>query len=301
MMPILMLVIIAGIVVYLKFGPQLKEYKKVIVISAVIIVILAILVGSIRIIPPGYVGVQVLLGKVQGRILQSGIHLVIPIVNVNKMSVRTQEYTMSSMKEEGLRKGDDAIIALTKDGLSISLDLTVWFKLEEIEAGVVYETIGPDYIDKIVRPAIRTAIRDAAVNYNVTEIYSTKRSELSDGIFENLFDGLQEKGIFIDRVLLRNIVLPQKVKSAIDDKIAAEQDAQKMEYVLQKEEKEKERKLIEAEGIANANRTIKASLSTQYLQWYYVQNLKEVLKSNGTRTVILPFDQNLTPLIDLSK
>lgn len=300
-MPILMLVIIAGIVVYLKFGPQLKEYKKVIVISAVIIVILAILVGSIRIIPPGYVGVQVLLGKVQGRILQSGIHLVIPIVNVNKMSVRTQEYTMSSMKEEGLRKGDDAIIALTKDGLSISLDLTVWFKLEEIEAGVVYETIGPDYIDKIVRPAIRTAIRDAAVNYNVTEIYSTKRSELSDGIFENLFDGLQEKGIFIDRVLLRNIVLPQKVKSAIDDKIAAEQDAQKMEYVLQKEEKEKERKLIEAEGIANANRTIKASLSTQYLQWYYVQNLKEVLKSNGTRTVILPFDQNLTPLIDLSK
>ena len=168
-------------------------------------------------------------------------------------------------------------------------------------AGTVYETIGPDYIDKIVRPAIRTAIRDAAVNYNVTEIYSTKRSELSDGIYQGLVEALKDKNVFVDKVLLRNIVLPQKVKNAIDDKIAAEQDAQKMEYVLQKAVKEKERKLIEAEGIANANRTIKASLSTQYLQWYYVQNLKEVLKSNGTRTVILPFDQNLTPLIDLSK
>ncbi|MCK4524756.1 prohibitin family protein, partial [candidate division WOR-3 bacterium] len=157
MMPILMVVIIAGIVLYLKFGPQLKEHKKAIIVSAIIIVILAILVGSIRIIPPGYVGVQVLLGKVQSRILPSGIHLVIPIVNVNKMSIRTQEYTMSSMKEEGLRKGDDAITALTKDGLSISLDLTVWFKLIDTEAGIVYETIGPDYIDKIVRPAIRTA------------------------------------------------------------------------------------------------------------------------------------------------
>ncbi len=301
MMPILMVVIIAGIVVYLKFGPQLKEHKKAIVVSAVVIVILAILVGSVRIIPPGYVGVQVLLGKVQGRILPSGIHLVIPIVNVSKMSIRTQEYTMSSIKEEGLRKGDDAITALTKDGLSITLDLTVWFKLVDTEAGTVYETIGPDYIDKIVRPAIRTAIRDAAVNYNVTEIYSTKRSELSDGIYQGLVEALKDKNVFVDKVLLRNIVLPQKVKNAIDDKIAAEQDAQKMEYVLQKAVKEKERKLIEAEGIANANRTIKASLSTQYLQWYYVQNLKEVLKSNGTRTVILPFDQNLTPLIDLSK
>lgn len=300
-MPILMVVIIAGIVLYLKFGPQLKEHKKAIVISAIIIVILAILVGSVRIIPPGYVGVQVLLGKVQGKILSSGIHLVIPIVDVSKMSVRTQEYTMSSMREEGLRKGDDAITALTKDGLSINLDLTVWFKLIDTEAGIVYETIGPDYIDKIVRPAIRTAIRDAAVNYNVTEIYSTKRAELSNGIYQGLKEALKDKNVFVDKVLLRNIVLPQKVKNAIDDKIAAEQDAQKMEYVLQKEKKEKERKLIEAEGIANANRTIKASLSTQYLQWYYVQNLKEVLKSNGTRTVILPFDQNLTPLIDLSK
>ncbi len=300
-MPILMVVIIAGIVVYLKFGPQLKEHKKAIIVSAIIVVVLAILVGSIRIIPPGYVGVQVLLGKVQSRILPSGIHLVIPIVNVNKMTVRTQEYTMSSMKEEGFKKGDDAIIALTKYGLSISLDLTVWFKLIGTQAGIVYETIGPDYIDKIVRPAIRTAIRDAAVNYNVTEIYSTKRTELSDGIYKGLVEAIKDKNVFIDKVLLRNIVLPQKVKSAIDDKIAAEQDAQKMEYVLQKAVKEKERKLIEAEGIANANRTIKASLSTQYLQWYYVQNLKEVLKSNGTRTVILPFDQNLTPILDLSK
>lgn len=299
MAPIIILIIIAAIVLYVRYAPQIRIKKSVLWSIAAAVLILVLIFSSIRIINPGYVGVQVLLGKVQSRILPSGIHLVIPLVNVKKMSIRTEEYTMSSMSEEGKLKGDDAIKALTKDGLSINLDLTVWFKLDPVQAGEVYEQIGPEYVNKIVRPAIRTAIRDAAVNYNVTEIYSTKRNVLTDNIFEQLFANLEEKGIIVDRVLLRNIELPQKVKNAIDEKIAAEQDAQKMEYVLQKEEKEKERKLIEAEGIATANKTIRASLSTQYLQWYYIQNLKEVLKSNSTRTVIMPFDQKLTPLINV--
>ena len=294
MIPFIVLILIAGAIFYIKLAPQLKINKKMVSIISIIVLVLVLFVSSLRIIPPGHVGVQVLLGKVQNRILQSGIHFVIPIVNVSQLTVRTQEYTMSSLSEEGLKKGDDAITALTKDGLSIKLDLTVWYALDAVEAANLYETIGPDYVSKIVRPAIRTAIRDAAVDYNVTDIYSTKRNELTDNIFENLYSNLKEKGVIVDRILLRNIVLPQKVKNAIDDKIAAEQDAQKMQYVLQKEEKEKERRLIEAEGIALANKTIRASLSTQYLQWYYIQNLKEVLQSDGTRTVILPFDQNLT-------
>ncbi len=301
MIPFIVLILIAGAIFYIKLAPQLKINKKMVSIISIIVLVLVLFVSSLRIIPPGHVGVQVLLGKVQNRILQSGIHFVIPIVNVSQLTVRTQEYTMSSLSEEGLKKGDDAITALTKDGLSIKLDLTVWYALDAVEAANLYETIGPDYVSKIVRPAIRTAIRDAAVDYNVTDIYSTKRNELTDNIFENLYSNLKEKGVIVDRILLRNIVLPQKVKNAIDDKIAAEQDAQKMQYVLQKEEKEKERRLIEAEGIALANKTIRASLSTQYLQWYYIQNLKEVLQSDGTRTVILPFDQNLTPLINMGQ
>lgn len=299
MAPILILVIIAAIVLYVRYAPQIRIKKSVLWSIAAAVLVLVLMISSVRIVNPGYVGVQILLGKVQSRILPSGIHLVVPLVNVHQLSIRTEEYTMSSMTSEGKLKGDDAITALTEDGLSISLDLTVWYKLDPVQAGQVYETIGPNYTEKIIRPAIRTAIRDAAVNYNVTEIYSTKRNVLTDNIFEQLFANLKEKGIIVDRVLLRNIKLPQKVMGAIDEKIAAEQDAQKMQYVLQKEEKEKERKLIEAEGIAQANKTIRASLSTQYLQWYYIQNLKEVLKSNGTRTVIMPFDQKLTPLINM--
>lgn len=303
MIPFIILLIVAGVILYMRYAPQINmKLKKSTIISIVIaVLVIALLVSAVRIVQPGYVGVQVLLGKVQERLLSSGIHLVIPLVNVHQMSIRTQEYTMSSMRSEGKIKGDDAISALTKDGLSITMDLTIWYKLDKVKAGDVYQNIGPNYIEKIVRPAIRTAIRDAAVNYNVTEIYSAKREVLTDDIFTQMFESLEGRGIMLDRILLRNIVLPPKVSNAIDEKIAAEQEAQKMVYVLQREEKEKERKLIEAEGIANANRMIRQSLSDQYLQWYYIQNLKDVLKSNGTRTVILPFDQKLTPLLDVSK
>ncbi|MFO8061716.1 MAG: prohibitin family protein [bacterium] len=303
MIPFIILLIVAGVILYMRYAPQINmKMKKGTMISIVIaVLVIALIISAVRIVPPGFVGVQILLGKVQGRILSSGIHLVVPLVTVEQMSIRTQDYTMSSTRAEGKMKGDDAISALTSDGLSINLDLTIWYKLDKAKAGEVFEEIGPNYIEKIVRPSIRTAIRDAAVNYNVTEIYSTKRAVLTDEIYALMFDKLNEKGVIIDRVLLRKIELPLKVRNAIDEKIAAEQDAQKMVYVLQKEEKEKERKLIEAEGIANANRMIRQSLSAQYLQWYYIQNLKDVLKSNGTRTVILPFDQNLTPLLDVSK
>lgn len=303
MIPFIILLIVAGVILYMRYSPQIKmKMKKGTMISIVIaVLVIALIISAVRIVPPGHVGVQILLGKVQSRILSSGIHLVVPLVTVEQMSIRTQEYTMSSTGAEGKIRGDDAISALTADGLSINLDLTIWYKLDKAKAGDVYEQIGPNYVEKIVRPSIRTAIRDAAVNYNVTEIYSAKRAVLTDEIYNLLFDKLNEKGVIVDRVLLRKIELPLKVRNAIDEKIAAEQDAQKMVYVLQKEEKEKERKLIEAEGIANANRMIRQSLSDQYLQWYYIQNLKDVLKSNGTRTVILPFDQNLTPLLDVSK
>lgn len=298
MVPIIILAIIAGIILYLRLAPKVRLSKKVIYMIVGGVILLILLVGSIRIVPPGYVGVQVLLGGVSKNILKNGIHLVVPIIELKQMNVRTQEYTMTSIKEEGLKKGDDAISALTKDGLQIKLDLTVWYSLDPKEAAVVYQTIGPNYIDKIVRPAIRTAIRDAAVEYNVTEIYSSKRAELTDKIFSTLYKSLKEKGIIVDKVLLRNLVLPDKVKNAIDEKIAAEQDAQKMEYVLQKEEREKERRLIEAEGIANAQKKISESLNKQYLQWYYIQNLKEVIKTDNSKLVIMPYDQNLTPLLD---
>jgi len=190
---------------------------------------------------------------------------------------------------------------LTRDGLTISLDISVWYKLDPQKAVDVYQNIGTNYVEKIVRPAIRTSIRNATVLYNVSEIFSEKREDLSKKIFDELYANLFEKGIIVDKILLRNIDLPTRVKTAIDEKIAAEQESQKMVYVLEKERKEKERKLIEAEGIAQAQKKISESLNRQYLQWYYIQNLKELLNTQNSKIVILPFDKNLVPLLNLGE
>ncbi|MDD3803439.1 MAG: prohibitin family protein [bacterium] len=292
-------------VLILLFGtrlfPKFRIEKNTIIVWGSIIIIFIMLASTVRVVQPGTVGVQVLFGNVYKKVLTNGLHFVFPFVEVKTMDVRVQDYTMSVAQEEGIRKGDDGITSLTKDGLQINLDITVWYQLKSEKAAEVYQNIGKDYVEKIVRPAIRTAIRNATVIFNVTEIYSLKREELTNIIYKELENNLSAKGIICDKVLLRNIDLPQKVKNSIDDKIAAEQDAQKMVYVLEKEEREKERKLIEAEGIAVSQKKISESLNKQYLQWYYIQNLKEVLSSNNTKVVIMPFDQKLTPLLNVGQ
>lgn len=298
----LIFILIIGYFIATNAGLKIRfiSRRNIIIIVSVLLVFM-ILISSIRIVQPGYVGVQILFGNLNKKVLKNGLHFVFPFVQVVMMDVRTQDYTMSVAKEEGIRKGDDAITSLTKDGLTISLDISVWYKLDPQKAADVYQNIGTNYVEKIVRPAIRTSIRNATVLYNVSEIFSEKREELSKKIFDELYANLYEKGIICDKILLRNIDLPMKVKNAIDEKIAAEQESQKMVYILEKEKKEKERKLIEAEGIAKAQRKISESLNRQYLQWFYIQNLKELLNTQNSKIIILPFDKNLVPLLNLGE
>ena len=298
---LVILIIIVLLILASKYFPKFVIDRKTLIIWGGVFLVIVILASTVRVVQPGTVGVQVLFGNVYKKVLSNGLHFVFPFVEVHRMDVRVQDYTMSVAQEEGVRKGDDGITSLTRDGLQINLDITVWYQLKNDKAAEVYQNIGKDYVEKIVRPAIRTAIRNATVLYNVTEIYSAKREDLTNVIFAELEKNLASKGIICDKVLLRNIDLPQKVKNAIDEKIAAEQDAQKMVYVLEKEQREKERKLIEAEGIAVSQKKISESLNKQYLQWYYIQNLKDVLNSNNTKVVIMPFDQNLTPLLNVGQ
>ncbi|MEO0281615.1 MAG: prohibitin family protein [candidate division WOR-3 bacterium] len=299
---VFIMILVIGYIIAYNSGLKIKYVnRKNFIIVLTVLLTFFIFISSIRIVQPGYVGVQILFGNLDKKVLKNGLHLVFPLVQVVMMDVRTQDYTMSIAKEEGVKKGDDAITSLTKDGLTISLDISVWYKLDPLRAVDVYQNIGTNYVEKIVRPAIRTSIRNATVLYNVSEIFSEKREELSKKIFDELYSNLGEKGIIVDKVLLRNIDLPTRVKNAIDEKIAAEQESQKMIYILEKEKKEKERKLIEAEGIAQAQKKISESLNKQYLQWYYIQNLKELLNTQNSKIVILPFDKNLVPLLNLGE
>ncbi len=263
-----------------------------------------ILASLLRIVPAGSVGVQVLFGKVLVKsTLSEGLNIVNPFINLEIMTVRTQAYTMSIAAEEGQRYGDDAILSLTKDGLEIAMDLTVWFHLDAPEAAIVFQKIGKNYVAKILRPAARTAIRNTTVKYNAVEIYSEKREEVQTEINKQLEKDLEERGIVLEKVLLRNIKLPLKVKNAIEAKLEAEQDAQKMEFILLKEIKEADRKKIEAGGLASAQRIIAQSLIGErgraYLSWKYLENLKNLYTSPNNTIVIAPYDKTFIPLLQM--
>ena len=235
----------------------------------------------------GEVGVQSLFGSVQEGVLKSGLNLVNPMVSVETMDIRTQAYTMSSVHDEGSQTGDDAISTLSSDGLTLKLDLTIWYRLNESDAPQVYRTIGTDYVEKIVRPAIRTAIRDVSVGFSATDIYSIKREDFVRDVTKNLENAFNGRGIILERVLVRNVELPEKVRAAIDEKIASEQRAQQMVYVLQKEKQEAERKRVEAQGISDYNRIVSQSITDQVLQLKGIEATLDLAKSNNSKMVIM--------------
>jgi regulator of protease activity HflC (stomatin/prohibitin superfamily) len=284
-----------------KENPQLNKVIGLFRVILVIGIFAGVIFSALVQIGPGQIGVTILFGGVQDNVLKSGLNLVNPLVEVEKLDVKTQAYTMSGVKDEGAVKGDDAIITLSSDGLTLKLDVTVWFRLSENDAPNLLRTLGIDYVEKIVRPASRTALRDVSVRYTATDIYSSKRDDFANDITKNLEKSFEGRGIVLEKVLLRNVELPDKVKEAIDEKIAAEQRAQQMVYVLQKEKQEAERKQVEARGVSEAQKIISSTISPQYLQWKYIETLKDLMNSKNNTIVITPYDQKLTPLLNLNK
>jgi len=248
------------------------------IIICLILIMSIIFIGigltSIYTIPAGYIGVYDLFGNVKPNEIPTGLHFKNPFANIIKMSIQTQEYTMSGIPDEGLKKGmNDAISALTKEGLTVDLDVTVWYRLQSDKADEIYKTVGVNYVEVLVRPKIRESIRSITARYDAKTIYSENREGLQLKIGETIALDMKERGIIIEKVLLRNVQLPEKVKTAIEDKLQAEQEAQRMEFILQKESQEAERKRIEAAGIADANKIISGSLTNSYLEWYWITNL----------------------------
>lgn len=248
---------------------------------------LILLLRMVVIVPAGETGVYELFGQVSDQEKSSGLHFVIPIARVIPMSIRTEEYTMSIVQGEGVRYGADAITVLTSEGLKLDLDMTVFYRLQEDQASDIYKTLGLNYDEKIIRPEIRGGIREVTAQYTAQELYSNKRDEAAVAIKDRLISKLEPRGIIIEDVLIRNIQLPERLEASIQEKLAAEQEAQRMEFVLQKEEKEAERKIIEAEGQRDAQQIINQSLSSQYLQYLYIQNLQ-----NREGTIYVPTDPN---------
>ncbi len=257
-------------------------------------IIIGFLTGCFKQIEAGHVGVKTLFGKVQDGALGSGLNIINPLIEVKEFDVRTQNYTMSGIHDEGEKSGDDAIRVLSADGLEVSIDLSVLYRVIPDEAPRILQEIGADYRDKIVRPITRTKIRDNAVYYDAVALYSSKRDEFQTRIFNSIEKDFKSRGLVLEQLLVRNITLPASVKASIESKINAEQEAQKMQFVLQKEKQEAERKRVEAQGIADYQRIISSGLTDKQLQYETIKANLELAKSPNSKVIVMGKN---TPLI----
>ena len=288
-----MILIILGIILFIvatliaKNNTAIAKFEGIGKMISIVLVALGIMTSCVKQIDAGEIGVKILFGSIQKQVMLSGLHFINPLLDVKKMDVKTQNYTMSGVHDEGDKAGDDAIKVLTSDGLEVTIDLTVLFRLVSNEAPRLLGETGADYRDKIVRPITRTKIRDNAVYYQAVDLFGSKRDEFQQRIYKTIEDDFKKRGLMLEQLLVRNITLPNSVKASIESKINAEQDAKKMEFVLQKEKQEAERKRVEAQGIADYQKIINTGLTDQQLQYEQIKAMQALALSPNAKVIVM--------------
>ena len=244
-----------------------------------------LLVGSgIRIIGPGEVGVLDLFGKVSDKEIHSGVNLVNPLMRVHSFSIKTLE-----MKE--------TMMVPSQEGLQVDLDVSVLYKMQPDAASDIFNTIGPNFESIVILPLFRSAVRGVSVNYDAKSLYTSGREIIAQALFDNMEASLAKRGFIVEKVLIRGIILPSTLTNAIEDKLKADQEAQRMEFVLEKSKLEAEQKRIEAVGIKDANKIIAEGLTDSYIRWYRIEMLKELVNSPNNTVIIIPEDLKSVPMI----
>lgn len=245
---------------------------------------LILLMASTTSIPTGNVGVLTLFGRVTGDVLGEGIHLINPLKSVQKLSVQTQ-----AVKESANTPSNE--------GLLLSLDTSLLFRLDASKAAQVYQTVGPNYAEKIVEPTLRSAIRGSTSAHSANALYTNARDLVQQQIQDELKTQLAARGIIVEAVLLRDVQLPAMLKSSIEAKQQAEQDALRMNFILQKEKQEAERKRIEAQGIADFQKIVAQGISPQLLEWKGIEATEKLATSSNAKVVIVGNPKNGLPLV----
>lgn len=256
------------------------------VIGAICIIISAILIisGFIRIVPAGTVGVIDLFGRVSEHERKPGLNIVNPFAKLVIMNVKTEEQK-------------EVMDVPSKEGLAISLDVSILYRLSPDKASDIYNKVGLGYRDIVIMPQFRSASRGVTVNHEAKGLYTSGREEIAQKIYDDLNKMIEERGIILENVLLRAIRLPPMVAGAIEVKLKAEQESEQMKFVLEKEKKEAQRRVIEAEGIAKAQEIINKTLTTAYLQHEAIQAQMKMASSPNHTTVYIPSGDNGIPLV----
>lgn len=203
-----------------------------------------------------------------------GFHILAPWNTMHRYDVREKQI-------------EEKIDALSNNGLNIAVDVTVRVNPAYDQIGGLHEKFGQDYINTLIRPEVRSAVREAIGKFTPEELYSTKRDEVQTLIQTDLEKSLIENFIELRATLIKDIELPDKVRGAIEDKLEAEQSALKYEFILAKERQEAERRIIEAEAKARANQILNASLSTNILRDKGIEATLELAKAPGSKVVVI--------------
>jgi prohibitin 1 len=236
-------------------------------------------------IPAGHVGVIDFFGLVSDRTLKSGVNIVNPMARVIKMSVQTKE-----MREQ--------MQVLSKEGLSIALEISVLYRLDADSAANVYKTIaGGNFEEIILVPQFRSISRAATASFQASALYSLEREQLAIQIQQELAKVVGPRGVTIEATPLRGVGLPPQLTEAIEQKQKADQESQRMEFILTKEKQEAERKRIEAQGIADFQRIVAAVISEQLLRWKGIEATLKIAESSNSKVVIIGGGKDALPII----
>ena len=251
-------------------------------ISAFLLVIL--IFSSVTRVNTGHVGVLTLFGRVTGETLGEGIHLINPLKSSNEMSIQTQ-----TLKESAS--------VPSSEGLMMALDTSLIYHLNPDHAAAVFQKIGADYENLVVEPTLRSAIRESTASHTANALYTGEREMVAKQIFDQVSSQLRERGLTVENVLLRDIQLPATLKASIEAKQQAEQEALAMNFRLQKETQEAQRKRIEAAGVRDFQQIVAQGITPSLLEWKGIEATETLAKSPNTKVVVVGNPKNGLPLI----
>lgn len=253
--------------------------------GAVLLVVglIGVLTQSIVSVPAGHIGLKDFFGNISDSPLPPGIHLVNPLLTIREMDVRTQEITETANVP-------------SKEGLNVRLDLSILFRLDDGMAPEVYKTIGMDYARIFIIPQFRAKIRGATAVYEAKALYTEQRQAVARSVHEELAPAFAARGIMLEQVLMRSVTLPPQLAQAIEAKLQAEQEAERMRFVLDRERQEAERKKIEAAGISEFQRIVSQGINEDLLRWKGIEATERLASSQNAKVVIVGGTDGL-PLI----
>ena len=243
-----------------------------------------LLFSSVTRVNTGHVGVLTLFGRVTSETLGEGIHLINPLKTNNEMSIQTQ-----TLKESAS--------VPSSEGLMMALDTSLIYHLNPERAAEVFQKIGADYENVVVEPTLRSAIRESTASHTANALYTGEREMVAKQILDQITESLNKRGITVENVLLRDIQLPATLKASIEAKQQAEQEALAMNFRLQKETQEAQRKRIEAAGVRDFQQIVAQGITPSLLEWKGIEATETLAKSPNTKVVVVGNPKNGLPLI----